>query len=240
MTSSWRAAAPRGLRERQSDLTRRVVFEALSGLLAEGTGEFSVQDVADRAGVSHRTVYRHFASREALMSAYMDWLELQIAQAGGLSLPATDADIAEAVRREHEVLDSFRPALVGVMRLGVASERGAARRIERTRAIRAAVGDLITDLDPSRAEAVFWVIRCLTSSATWTFMREEGGINGRRSGEAVGWAIDTLLDALRRGAGPGAPGHGRSAGDGTLQGGVSDGGEQAPGDGHRARRAPDN
>jgi len=198
--------SPQPLRERQADLTRTALFEGLSQLLAEGAPDITVQDVADRGGVSHRTVYRHFPSRDALFAAYADWLERRIEMEGGLSIPLNSDEIAQGVRREHEVLDAFGPAVIAMLKAGIAGRRGDAHRTWRTQAIRDALAGETTALEPGMAAAVFWVIRCLASSVTWTFIREEGGIDGHRSGEAVAWAIETLLAALRRGEAPGAPG----------------------------------
>lgn len=54
----------------QSEKTRRAILDALAEVIVEKGGfGFSVQQVADRAGVTHRTVYNHFPSREALNDA---------------------------------------------------------------------------------------------------------------------------------------------------------------------------
>ncbi len=59
------------LRERQTELTRTAIVEAASDLLfgSDDVRDFTMQEVADRAGVSHRTIYRHFGSREELINA---------------------------------------------------------------------------------------------------------------------------------------------------------------------------
>jgi AcrR family transcriptional regulator len=55
---------------RHTDATRRVILDAAVDLFLERQGdEFSVQEVADRAGLTHRTVYRYFPSREELLGA---------------------------------------------------------------------------------------------------------------------------------------------------------------------------
>ena len=49
-----------GTRER----TRRAILEAMVDVIMEADGiGFSVQAVADRAGVTHRTIYNHFPTR---------------------------------------------------------------------------------------------------------------------------------------------------------------------------------
>lgn len=55
---------------RHTDATRRAIVEAAVDLFIERQSDgFSVQEVADRAGLTHRTVYRYFPSRQELLSA---------------------------------------------------------------------------------------------------------------------------------------------------------------------------
>src|SRR4030095_3779844 len=64
------------LRDLHADLTRDLIFEALMRLVSEeGVHDFSIQRVANLAGVSHRTVYRYFPTREALLEGLALWLE---------------------------------------------------------------------------------------------------------------------------------------------------------------------
>ncbi|HZD23949.1 MAG TPA: helix-turn-helix domain-containing protein, partial [Acidimicrobiia bacterium] len=55
---------------RHTEATRRVILEAAAALFLERNSDrFSVQEVADRAGVTHRTVYRYFPTRQELLAA---------------------------------------------------------------------------------------------------------------------------------------------------------------------------
>ncbi len=61
-------AEPRTLAEEQRDVARaRIVQAAQAALAARGLAT-TVDDVADAAGVSRRTVFRHFATRENLLA----------------------------------------------------------------------------------------------------------------------------------------------------------------------------
>ncbi|MGH3667927.1 MAG: TetR/AcrR family transcriptional regulator, partial [Acidimicrobiia bacterium] len=54
---------------RHAEATREVILDAAAELLRARAGaDFSIQEVADRAGVTHRTVYRYFPGRHILMS----------------------------------------------------------------------------------------------------------------------------------------------------------------------------
>ena len=55
---------------RHTEATRRAILEAAVELFLERHGDgFSVQEVADRAGLTHRTVYRYFPTRQELLGA---------------------------------------------------------------------------------------------------------------------------------------------------------------------------
>ncbi len=58
-------------RTQQIDRTRNAIIEAATDIVMNAVDptEFTMQNVADAAGVSHRTLYRHFASREELINA---------------------------------------------------------------------------------------------------------------------------------------------------------------------------
>ena len=51
-------------------------------VLEDGVHAFSVATVAARAGISHRTVYRHFPTKEALLGAFWAWLQAQARRQG--------------------------------------------------------------------------------------------------------------------------------------------------------------
>ena len=55
---------------RHTDATRSAILEAAVDLFLERRSDgFSVQEVADRAGLTHRTVYRYFPTRQELLGA---------------------------------------------------------------------------------------------------------------------------------------------------------------------------
>ena len=191
------------LRERQVELTRDLILEALADLIAEGyLAEFSTQDVADRAGVSLRTVYRHFADREALLDGLIAWGQERLRAAGGMDLPVSADDIAALVRVKFAVLERFPSLMVAAAKLdsatGVETEM-AARSLQ---AIRSTLAELTAGMDPKLAEAAVWMIRIIWSHKTWAVLHEEAGLDAANAGAAAAWAIEVLIEALREGRGP--------------------------------------
>src|SRR4051812_30169907 len=59
----------------RSAQTRKRILDAVHDLLHEGSfHERTVEEVAERAGVSRATLYLHFASRLELIDGICDWM----------------------------------------------------------------------------------------------------------------------------------------------------------------------
>ena len=191
------------LRDRQTELTRDLILEALADLIGEGrVAEFSMQDVADRGGVSLRTVYRHFASRDALLDGFAKWAGERFRTVGGAEFPKRVDDIAPLLRQKYAALELLAPLFVAMTRLDSATGIGAPIAAKGVRTIRAALADVTTGLDPKLAEAVVWIIRLLWSHRTWAVLHEEAGLEALHAGATAGWVIELIVEALREGRGP--------------------------------------
>ncbi len=188
------------LRDRQLELTRDLILEALASLLAEGRlAEFTVQDVADGAGVSLRTVYRHFASRDELLEAFARWAEARIRAGGGMFLPSSADDISANVKAKFAALERFAPLLTASVALGAATRVHSELAARSIVALRSALAEVTAGLEPRLAEAVVWTISQICSTRTWQVLHEEGGIDARYAGAAAALAVELLLEALREG-----------------------------------------
>ena len=75
------------LRERQAELTRSTIIEAAADLLfgSEELRDFTMQDVAERAGVSPRTLYRYFGSRHELVNAVGAYFDERLGNPPGVT-----------------------------------------------------------------------------------------------------------------------------------------------------------
>lgn len=190
------------LRDRQAELTRDLILEALAALIGEGRlSEFSVQEVADRAGVSLRTVYRHFASRQALLDGYVEWGWRRVEATAEMALPVRAADISAMVRVTFAALEQLAPIALPLFKLDAAAglrREGSAKRLE---AIRSALAEVTGELDPEMAEAVVWTIRMICARKTYADI-SQGGVDAAHAGAAAAWAVDVLIESLREGRGP--------------------------------------
>lgn len=191
------------LRIRQRQLTRDLVTQAAVAMIVErGAVDFSIQDVADRAGVSHRTIYRHFPTREALLEAVVASAEAQVAARGGMALPANPDDLATIVRRKYEVLDEMAPFAVAALKLDLARQAQVKQSARSRQATRSALAEVTGHLPVDVAEVVSALVWQIASTRAWLTLREEAGIDGARFGPVAAWAVETLISDLRAGRGP--------------------------------------
>ena len=70
--------------------TRRAILEAMVDVIMETNGiGFSVQAVADRAKVTHRTIYNHFPTRESLCDGFSAYVDELLAESTGATAEPT-------------------------------------------------------------------------------------------------------------------------------------------------------
>ena len=157
--------------------------------------ELTTQEVAAASGLSLRTIYRDYPAREQLLEATGHWIGDELLQHPYPQTLDQVADLFEAGCAEF----GQRPRLVRAMALSqLGRSVRAYRRQERLAAIgaalRAEVGGL-PEAELRRAEAI---LAYLHSMLAFTTLHEESGLSPKQAGEAVGWAIRTLVDDLRR------------------------------------------
>lgn len=190
---------PPSLRERQKTLTRNAILDALAETVVyQGLHDFSVQDVADRAGVSHRTVYRHFPDRNALLDGLAERLDDLFRERDRPVLPETATDIVEQVRGAFDLF-ADHPRLVRAVAIGALAtgEQPRSRRT-RDRVFREKVAEAAEGLPDDEARRASAVIRYLANSLAWVTLTDQLGLDQEETTGAVSWAVDTLLADLRR------------------------------------------
>ena len=180
------------LRDRQAAATRSVILEALGAELADGSVEdFSVARLARRAGVSERTVYRHFPTRETLLDGLSEWYNERVAD-----FPDDVAadEIAPTIAQVFADFDAHESLARGVLASPGGREMRQHARAARLARLDAALAPVLKSADPERAAAARALIFALCSAQTWQSMRDEGGLDGATAGRAVARAIELILN----------------------------------------------
>jgi AcrR family transcriptional regulator len=188
-------------RTRRAERSRRAIVQALLELVGEGTLEPTAQAVADRAGVTIRTVFRHFNDTEGLfaeMGARMD-RELR---------PLLEQDAPrEGLEERVRALVQSRVALFERIAPYKRSANQQRRRSPLLRARHAAlVRDLRADLlrrfpELERApEALVEALDLAASFEAWDRLRSEQRLGRERAQAALERLVQPLARELAAGA----------------------------------------
>lgn len=189
------------LRRRQQEMTRTLIMRTLADLIAEGAVHtFTVQEVADRAGISYGSVYRHFPSREALLNGLTEWGDELVASRVRSDASTID-EIPVVINRAMEVFEENGPAVVAVLTMLAGSGTTLDSKRRRDEKMFQAVAESLPELEPGEARKVWAILRLLASSEAWAAMRFRLGLNAGETVEAMNWALQTLIDDAKRRAG---------------------------------------
>ena len=176
--------------------TRRAILDAMVDVIMESDGiGFSVQAVADRAGVTHRTIYNHFPTREALCDAFSDYVdELLVATSGApeptwclASIPLLVEDLYQTLPLGDRHARAYVMLMMGNRRpMSAWRKRSlmAEKLIAREQSGR-------TPLTPRQLAAV---IRMFVSTMGWHLLTEQCGLSTDEAAAASSWATAALLD----------------------------------------------
>lgn len=186
------------LRERQAEQVRRAVLEAtVAQLETKPVDDVSMGEVAAAAGISLRTLYRYFPDRPSLLYAAGEFLYSSL----GVPFDIGGPDDISASFLDAAARLATRPALTRALVQTTAGRTvrssGRGRRVE---AIRTALKPVTDDLDPDTARWATAVISHLCSAVSWVAITDDSGMDDSDAQQAVAWAIDTLISALRGGA----------------------------------------
>lgn len=196
------------LRGQQKNLARRLIVDATARvILRSGIHQFSMQEVADEAGIALRTLYRYFASREELVDGVGREIE-QIVGAQGIDAvlvegPTSASTIAARVRGALAAGEAHSPDLARAW-LVIETASGTRSKLSQRgdRLVRDAVGALAPQLAARDADCVAAALRVVATSRSWRLLRDDLGLPADEAARAIEWALRTLLEAAQAGRGP--------------------------------------
>jgi AcrR family transcriptional regulator len=188
--------SPVSLRDEHAAAARVRILSAVAELIERGEPEeLTMPEVAAASGISLRTIYRYYPTREELLEAAGRWIGKELMRH---PYPRTLDEVADLFEVGCADFDK-RPGLVRALALSRLGRRVRGyRRRERLGAISRALRDELAaapEAEIRRAEAV---LAYLHNMLAYTTLREESGLDGEAIGRAIGWAIRTLIDDLRR------------------------------------------
>jgi AcrR family transcriptional regulator len=193
------------LRDRQKQVARELILQAAADEIVEGGLEqLSLQAVAERAGVSKRTLYNYFDSRETLLAAIGEWSDELTLEMGGYLVP-TGLDelpmMVRAVWRTWSAQGAIYEAMLVIEAAANATGISEGRRARRA-ALAAAVGTIRPDLSAAACSDVAAVLHAVTSAPVYRRLTTEDGIDIDTATSVIAWALTALRDSLLRGDDP--------------------------------------
>ena len=183
------------LRAEQAEQTKARIVQAAVDLLAEGdAGDLSMADVAERAGVSVRTVYRSFATKDELLDGVIDWINQDIIRRGGT--PPTERHNLEAgTTTVIEAIFEIEPLYRALFATAAGRESHRRSASMRREGLAQAYAAEMADLDDDAARRLGAVLHLVASSNGALFMKDYWDLSPQDVGQVMQWAIRVLADA---------------------------------------------
>ncbi len=189
------------LREEKARETREAILAALLTLMRSSAmpDDISMEAIALEAGVQRRTIFRHFANKDDLLSAFWPWFN---ARMGASIKPETPQDIVNGPPQAFPLFDAHEAA----MRAALHSRTGRQMRLATVPARRknfsAALAPVVAALPAEQARKVEALAHLLYSASAWEVLKDYGGLDGAQAGETASWALDLILSAVGSGGAP--------------------------------------
>lgn len=184
-------------RTNQIDRTRSAIIDAATDMVfgtADPT-EFTMQNIADAAGVSHRTLYRYFPSRKelinALGAAYDERLRFEIADTVRASFDVWTSSAAQ-------LADFGALTEADLIRSMAVTIAGGEWRTDRDEAYWALFREEFPHLDKQTAREDFAVLRSVLWSMQTVFMRQRFDLTPAQVALGIDRAVKPLLADIRR------------------------------------------
>jgi AcrR family transcriptional regulator len=183
------------LRAHQQEQVRDRILSKVGEVLADPTmTEVPVPEVARRAGVSVRTVYRYFPTKEALYEGFNESAQKRL----GIKLPERMDELPRLVDEIFRGFEANGDEYRAWRFSKIAAEAKARRKQRQKKAFAKTLAPLTSHLDETTGRGVAAVVHCLVSSETWLTMVETWGMTTDEAADAVKWAVETLKTRLER------------------------------------------
>ena len=179
--------------------TREAIADAVLSLLEEGHLRPTAPDVAERARVSLRSVFQHFADMEVLHASVAErQLETVLSQARYVPddgpLPARIQALVAERARLHELITPVRRAgLLHEPFSHVIAERLRWTREQARLEVSKVFSLELAPLPPSERRLLLEILSVATSWTTWEALRRHQGLSKQHAERAMRMMVESLL-----------------------------------------------
>lgn len=187
-----------GRQQAKADTREKIVQAVVRVVLDDGIHAFTVQNVANKAGVSHRTVYRHFTTREELLDGLAESLERFVAGSPVPTTPETIEHVTAALGPSYLAMGEMRDAVRAYVITSLALNWQDDARRKRTLAFGKSIAAAFPHLPAREQREAAALIRHLASTRSWYALTVEDALDDAAAARASDWAVRTLFDDLGR------------------------------------------
>jgi AcrR family transcriptional regulator len=178
------------IRAQYKAMTRERILDAAVDLIAKDGAALTIAAVAEHAGVTDRTIYRHFATREALLDAVWPRMQARVQSRG---FPQSAQELIDMPRHLFPQFDAHQNLVFA----SVYSKGGREVRMKanemRQAAMLACVDDALPALPKAKRRRRAAAVQLIDSAYAWAVMKDFWGFDGVEAGEAAAEAIAILL-----------------------------------------------
>jgi AcrR family transcriptional regulator len=185
------------LRDEQAEATRGRILDAAIRVMARGIATMSIPAVAREAGVSVPTVYRHFGTKRALLSAIYP----HVAARSGLDQlapPRTLPELADAVRAYFGRLDTLGEEARAAMASPASDEVRQISMGNRLATWRHLADSIDPALAPADRDRITRILSVLITSASLRMWRDHIGVSVEQAADDVEWLVQAAVAASER------------------------------------------
>lgn len=187
------------LRDAQAAATGERIVDAALELMVEG-GDPTMAQVAERAGVAVRTLYRHFPDRDALGAAIGRRFDSRVRTDGSSPPPADLDELLERLHHAGRAIFAHEAEHRASLVSPAALESRKATAARRLAWLRHPISDLLDELDDADGARLVALLRVLNSAGSLFTMVDYAELDEDDAVEAAAWAVRTLVEAARRDA----------------------------------------
>ncbi len=184
-------------RATQSSKNQTTIVEALVELLAEKKGgEVQIQEIAEKTGLTTRTIFRFFKDKKTLHEA-MDTYLMSYLNAGSRQL--NELDFVDFGRNAVRLFEEHEAITLAYVLSPLGKD---ARELFRKKLNKLMISKITEEYkikQTAENSAKMAMIANLVNAKVWYDLKSEHELSGKQIEETIGWGLETLLEALSRG-----------------------------------------
>lgn len=181
-------------RAEKSNSNRQKIIENYVALLVEKRGEeISLEELAERAGLSTRTLFRFFGDKKSLTRELETYLEMYVTRVAGNLQIMTVEDFAEFSFR---VFDQYESLILAYLYTNFGQQSRVLFRRKFNALVMEKIKAQIPLTNSKEEQNKVHLVITLINANLWSDLRNVYGESGAEMGKTMKWATSTLLNNL--------------------------------------------